>query len=143
MRKSNGNKGIVIASGVHLIIWAIVMLASIVESFTYNEPTAEPLNFALSRCIYNIFIIISAAGIINVTVLFLSLRGICDKQKRKKITSLCFSVTATIFFYLSAVLVFVIQSDLVIIFPIICLLLELCCGALLPVSGNSNKAIPT
>lgn len=88
MRKSNGNKGIVIASGVHLIIWAIVMLASIVESFTYNEPTAEPLNFALSRGIYSIFIIISAAGIINAAVLFLSLRGISsskgDKQKRKK-----------------------------------------------------------
>ncbi len=134
-------KGITIASVVHLILWVIFLPISVVEKFKFinNPPEMEKLEFAMSKGAYNVFIITAVAGIITATVLFLSLRAVfhCTdvKLKRKRISALCFSALATISFYLFVMgLLNILKSDVLLILPIVWLLCELCCGALLIIS---------
>ena len=124
-----------VASVVHLIFWIIVMLVSVVQRFTYRAPEKEPLDFFLSRGVYNVFILVAAVGIVNATVLFFSLRAVSrcpnGEHRRKRSAALWLSVAATVLFYLSAVLIFLVRSDAVVVVPIVWLLCELCCSVLL------------
>lgn len=132
--------GLVLASFVHLILWTIFLLVSVVLKFAYHAPEMEPLDFTLSKGVYNAFIIIAVVAVINATVLFLSLRAVSSisekKNKNKRIIALCFSAAASVAFYLFTVLLFVIPSDAIIVIPIAWFLFELCCGVLLIVSAK-------
>ncbi|MBE6947796.1 MAG: hypothetical protein E7454_06070 [Ruminococcaceae bacterium] len=124
-----------IASLVHLILWGILLLVSVIEQQTFYAPEMEPLAFAMKKGILTVFSIISAVGIITAAVLFLSLCAISSQRntrcKGRRITALCFSATATILFYSTIVLLFTIDKDILFILPIMWLLCELCCGILL------------
>lgn len=131
-----------ILSMVHLILWIAFLLISVLAKFTYRAQNLDPLDFALSKGVYNVFVIVAVAGIINATVLFLSLRALSNlnpKCKGKRIAALCFSTIATILFYSFAVLLFFINTDKVVIIPIIWLLCELYCCLLLVLSGNNKS----
>jgi hypothetical protein len=136
-------KGITIASVVHLILWVIFLPVSVVEKFKFINSTPPPewnsLDFAIAKGISNMFIITAVAGIITATILFLSLRAVFRcmdvKLKRKRISALCFSTIATISFYLFVMGVLnILNSDVLLLLPIVWLLCELCCGALLIIS---------
>ena len=133
-------RGIVIASMMHLILWTVFLLASVIMRFAYHAPEMEPLDFALSKGVYNAFIIVAVAGIINATVLFLSVRTISlhlnTKGKGKRVAALCISTIATILYYSSVALLFFVNADIVIIAPIAWLLCELCCCILLAFSAK-------
>lgn len=133
---------ILIASLVHLILWTLFLLVSVVEKLTYQVPDMEPLQFALSKGVYNVFIIVAIAGIVNSTVLHLSLcvnsSTLNMKCKRIRVSALYFSAIATILFYSSAVLLFLINTDVIVIFPIAWFFCELCCGVLLVFSLKSK-----
>ena len=128
--------GIVVASGIHIILWIIILLASVVGRLTYRgEPEMEPLDFALSKGVYNVFVIVAICGLFTAILLFLSLYAIKRHQgsehKRTRLVTLCFSVIATVLFYVSTVSIFAIRSDYVLIVPILWILCELTCGVLL------------
>lgn len=121
----------------HMILWVAILLISAVTGLTYSDPDAEPLDFYLSRAVYNLFIILALLGIINAAVLFFSSRAISNASgamhKRKRI-AFCFSLAATIILYLFDILLFVVKSDVLLVLPAICLLCELCCGIVFAVS---------
>lgn len=120
---------IVLAS--HMVLWVIFLLVSVVMRFTYSAPEMEPLDFELSKGVYNAFAIVAALGIINAAILFFSFRAVSRDSsvthKRRKIVAFCFSLIATFLFYLSAILIFIINSDILLFLPVAWLLCELCC----------------
>lgn len=137
MNKSTVKK---ILSLMHLILWSVFLLASVIMRFAYRAPDLEPLDYALSKGMYNIFIIVAVAGVTNATVLFLSVRAVSlhlnTKGKGKRAAALCISAIATILYYTSVALIFLVNTDIVVIASIAWFLCELCCGILLSFSGN-------
>ena len=122
-------------STIHFILWLFLLLASIIEKYTFRAPEMEPLDFALSKAMYNVFIIVAAAGVMNAAILLLSFHP--RNEKRNAARRL--AVTATILFYSSAVLIFLINTDAVVIVPIAWLFCELCCGILLVLPLNARR----
>lgn len=130
-------------SAVHLFLCLAFLLVSVVLSLTYSAPGMEPLEFALSKGIYTVFVFVAVIAVVNATMLFLSLRAVFlrdeEEHKRKRKIALCCSGIATVLFYLSAVLIFVINSDAIIIVPLAWLLCEVCSGVLLICSAKSYR----
>ena len=128
-----------IVLALHMILWVIILLISVVMRFTYRAaPEMDPLDFALSKGVYNVFIIVASLGIINAATLFFSLRAVLsvsgEKHKRQRIVAFCLSLIATILFYSSAILIFIINSDMLLVLPVAWLLCELCCVVMFAVS---------
>lgn len=127
-----------IVFALHMILWVIILLISVVMRFTYSAPEMDPLDFELSKGVYNAFIIVASLGIINAAILFFSLRAVSsvsgEKHKRQRIVAFCLSLIATILFYSSAILIFIINSDILLVLPVAWLLCELCCGVMFAVS---------
>ena len=127
-----------IVLALHMILWVIILLISVVMRFTYSAPEMDPLDFELSKGVYNAFIIVASPGIINAAILFFSLRAVSsvsgEKHKRQRIVAFCLSLIATILFYSSAILIFIINSDIFLVFLVAWLLCELYSGVMLAVS---------
>lgn len=130
-------KSISIILTTHMILWVAILLISVVMRFTYSAPDADPLDFELSRGVYNVFIVVALLGIINAAILFFSSRTISNASgamhKRQRI-AFCFSLAATVILYLFDILIFVVKSDILLVLPAIWLLCELCCGIVFAVS---------
>ncbi len=122
----------------HMILWVVILLISVAMKFTYSAPEMDPLDFELSKGVYNAFIIVALLGIINASILFFSLRAVSsvsgEKHKRQRIVAFCFSLIATILFYSFAVLLFIINSDILLVFPVAWLLCELCSGVMFAIA---------
>ena len=90
----------------------------------------EPLELMMSRGIYNVFIIIAVAGMVNSALLSFSLRTVLapaiTKRKVLEKVALAFAIIANILFYLFAILLLLINSDALMIIPIIWLLCVFC-----------------
>lgn len=100
--------GIKIISNVVAVFWFVVLLMSVVGKLTYHAPDAEPLDFALSQGVYNVFILIAAMGLLSSVLLSLSL---CTFKSTLKIFTLGVSVLTNILFYLFIVLLFVVNKN--------------------------------
>lgn len=131
-----------ILSMVHLILWIVFLLASLTAKFTYHAPNTDPLDFALSKGVYNAFIMVTAAGIVNAVILFFSLRGVLlhpkTENRKKQIAAFYVSVLATILFYSSAAMIFLVNTDIIVILPIVWFVCVLCCSILLVFSAKTN-----
>lgn len=81
-----------IISSLHIVIWVLSLLVSVVLKLTYSDTDMEPLEFALSKGVYNVFILVAIVGIINATTLFLSLRSVLGcpdgNNKTKRIVAI-------------------------------------------------------
>lgn len=124
---------------VHLAFWVLALLLSIVRRVTYTASDAEPLDYFLSQGIYNVFILIGAVGSINAAMLFCACvapENSAESHKKCRSVALWLTYLATLLFYASIVLLFLIQSDFVILAPAAWLLCEVCSGVLLVASRN-------
>ena len=136
-----------VVAALHVFLWVAFLIISIVESVTFITPeNTEPLSLFLTTAIYNTFIIFSTVGIINALILFFSMKVFLknrgEKQGLESRTAFFCSVFATMFFYLFVVLIFAINKDFLLIFPLLWLVCELCCIVLLIVmffKRNSEK----
>lgn len=140
MKKRNGIR---IASVAHTILWIAVFVISIIGRLAYKDPEMEPLELFLTKGVYNAFIIIAAAGILNSALLLFSLRSIAvtaiTKSKGLEKMAMVFSVLSNILFYLSAVLIFYINTDVIIIVPVMWVLCAFCsCVILIVLRGKKE-----
>lgn len=131
-----------IVSVLHMIAWVINLLIVAVEGFTYSgTPEMEPLEIALTKGVYIVFMILASMGSINAAILFFSLRAVLRdpgvKHKKTKNVAFCFSIIATVLFYSFAILPFIIRSDIFLVLPAAWLLCELCCGVMFAVSKKA------
>ena len=133
----------VILSIVHVIWWIVFLLISIFAKFTYQAPNADPLDFALSKEMYNVFILAALAGIVNAVVLHVSLDDFFldskAENKRKRITAFCVALLTTVLFYLALVMFFLVNTDVVLIMPIIWFVCLLFCIVLLMLPPNRKN----
>lgn len=131
-----------ILSMVHLILWITFLLISVLARFTYHAQNLDPLDFALSKGVYNVFILAALAGIVNAVVLHFSLHGILLHSKavnqKTRITAFCVAVLATILFYSSVVMIFLINTDIIVIMPIVWVFCLLCCSVLLMLAAKKS-----
>ena len=144
MKKSSG---VIIAAAVHTILWIVVLLVSVVGKITFNAPEMEPIEFALSKEVYNVFIIIAAAGVLNSALMLFSLYSASTasitKSKVLAKLAIVFSAVTNILFYLSVVLIFNINTDAVIIAPIVCAVFAACCCIILIVLRTKKRIMPS
>lgn len=136
------NKVPKIASWIHLILWIALLLISVVVRVTFNAPESEPLDYELSKGVYNAFIIVSLAGILTSTLSFLTVKHMKNPLRKEKkgfdILLRSFVVAACVMFYVSCVLIFVINEDAVIIAPILWMICVVFCSAMLIVSKTKK-----
>ena len=134
-------QGIKIAAVVHTLLWVVVLAICVIGRLTFRgDPGMEPLELMMSKGIYNVFIIIAVAGIVNSALLSFSLRTVLapviTKRKVLEKTALAFAMIANILFYLFAILLFLINSDALIVIPIIWLICVFCSCVMLLFGGG-------
>lgn len=131
--------GMIIASLVHTTLWIVILLISIIGRAVYKDPEMEPLDFLLSKGVYNAFILVAATGLFNAILLLFSLRSVLTtaitKSRVLEKTALFFSIITNMLFYLSVILVFLMKTDAVMIVPIVWALCAVCCFVILIVLG--------
>lgn len=140
-------QAIKIASVVHTLLWAVILAICVIGRLTVQRDPGimEPMDFYFTKGIYNVFIIIAAAGIFNAALLSLSLRfvsadAITNRKVLGKVT-LAFSILSNILFYLSAFLILYVNRDAVIFVPILWILCAFCSGFMLIVLGTERAAV--
>ncbi len=126
---------------IHLAFWAALFPISVIARITFKSQGFEPLEYALDRGMYNVFILISLAGVLTSALLFLSVRHLNNPlHKTNKVLNLLLKATATmecVMFYASCFLMFAINKDSVIIAPILWIMCIVLCSAVLIVSKIS------
>lgn len=128
-------KGLKILSIVGSALWMMFLVISLIAMFMYKDPEADAIDFALSKAVYNVFILVAAIGLFNSTLTSLCLYSVfnantSEKSILKKVT-LCALAMTNLLFYASICLIFVVNNDVVIIAPIMWALCAAGCLVLL------------
>lgn len=116
MKKRNG---FVIASAVHLALWGILLVNSVIDLLAVvcfpPMDTDMPLGYLLEKGILFLATIVAGVGVLNGLLLFCSVRGAvasrADGRRGEGVAALCLSLTATVVYYAFFILLFVVNRD--------------------------------
>lgn len=128
---------------VYVAVWAVILLVCVGAKLGYSDPAVEPLDAFMTQGVYNVFILVSCAGLFSAALLPLSLRTRAAKSGGIEKTAFALSIATNALFYTSAVLIFLKNSNIVIIAPIAWAVSFVCCALTLVVpwvkkSGGKN-----
>lgn len=128
-------KRLKILSIIHSTLWFAFFTLSIIAKYFYNAPDADPVDFALSKGVYNAFIFIAVMGLFSSMVLSISMYVVSKHKLTKKSflkkATLTISILTNLLFYISIYLLFVINSDSILVIPVIWGLCVITCLVLL------------
>lgn len=120
------------------VLWLTMLIISVIAQILYAVPDEEPLDFTLSKGVYNVFLLISFLGFISSFMLLLSLsafykRRNSDQKKQRTLKNITLAATImdNLLFYLSIGLIFLVNSDAIIFAPFIWCLCSIICAVLL------------
>ena len=120
-KKQKKIKMLKVISTILTAIWFIVLIISIIAKSCFKAPGLDPVDYALSKSMYNVFIIMAIMGMLSSLLMTISL------EKFKKLgnsshncinckKALLVSVTlANLLFYIFFALTFCLRSDTVLI----------------------------
>lgn len=128
-----------ISSVVITIIWISFFIISSVAKYNYSDPSLEPMDEALNKMVYNVFIYSSIYGIINSVLTSVCLFSIFSfNGLENRIFGKIFLSTlgvVNLSFYGVMILLFPVNKDWLIIFPIIWVICAIACVAMLLTLG--------
>jgi len=118
------------------VIWTVLLLYSVTSLIIYSEPSAEPLDYYLTKSGYYALIIISAMGILSSLLLILNV-NIRDKTRTINKISFAFGIADNILLYTFIILLLFLNKDFVFFFLVLwcactvtCIVLQILCRAL-------------
>ncbi len=126
-----------------MIFWAVFLPISIIGRITFNAPELEPLDYFMTKGMYNVFILFAIAGVLTSVLLFLAARQLSNLlHKENKILTALLKTAATaecVMFYVSCLFMLIINKDaLAIASVIVWLVCVVLCSVMLIVSKTSS-----